>query len=56
MTKAPDDVQGFLKTSLKEILESTKLQEAIRGFLFYEGQVERFDIILKKIGHVINQP
>ena len=47
-------VKDFLKTCLQEILESAQLQEAMMGFMFYEGQSERFEIIKKNIRHLLN--
>jgi hypothetical protein len=43
------DVKEFLATHLKEINDSPNLLEAMRGNLFYEGQSERFEMIMEKI-------
>lgn len=49
------DVKEFLARQLQEIVNSSKLHEALRGNLFYEGQSERFGMILEKIGIFLKQ-
>ncbi len=48
------EVKNFLKSCFQDILESPKLQEAMRGFLFYEGQSKRFEMIVAKIEFFVN--
>lgn len=47
------EVKDFLKIHLKQILESAGIQEAMRGFLFYEEQSERFKMITDKIDYLL---
>lgn len=49
LAPSTDKVKKFLKTHFQEIQGSSKLQEAMKGFLFYEGQSERFEMIVGKI-------
>ncbi len=49
------DVKEFLARQLQEINDSPKLQEAMRGNLFYEGQSERFEMIMEKIGFFLKK-
>jgi len=49
LANSSKEVKDFLKTCLQEILESAQLQEAMQGFLFYEGQFERFEAIKEKV-------
>lgn len=48
------NVKKFLSKQLKDINNSPKLQEAMRGNLFYEEQSERFEMIMEKIGFFLN--
>ncbi|WP_373517166.1 nucleotidyl transferase AbiEii/AbiGii toxin family protein [Pricia sp.] len=43
------NVKEFLARRLQKINDSSMLQEAMRGNLFYEGQSERFKMIIEKI-------
>lgn len=54
LANSSKEVKDFLKTCLQEILESAQLQEAMMGFMFYEGQSERFDMILGRIENFLN--
>ncbi|MEM7487141.1 MAG: hypothetical protein AAF348_18190 [Bacteroidota bacterium] len=54
LANSSKNVKDFLKTCLQEILESAQLQEAVMGFMFYEGQSERFEMIKKKIQFLLN--
>lgn len=47
------EVKDFLKMQFQEISKSAGIQEAMRGFLFYEEQSERFKMITKKIDYLI---
>lgn len=47
------EVKDFLKMHFQEISKSAGIQEAMRGFLFYEEQSERFKIITKKIDYLL---
>ena len=49
------EVKEFLARQLQEIVDSSKLQEALRSNLFYEGQSERFEMIMEKIGFFLKQ-
>ena len=48
LVNSDSKVKKFLATHFQEINGNSKLQEAIRGNLFYEGQSERFDMIMEK--------
>jgi len=45
---SPDDVKNYLVREFQEILK-VEYQEAILGHLYYESQVERYDIIKEKL-------
>ena len=47
------EVKDFLKMQFQEISKSAGIQEAMRGFLFYEEQSERFKMITKKIDYLV---
>tara|TARA_R110002126_G_scaffold113243_8_gene251671 strand:+ start:640 stop:1323 length:684 start_codon:yes stop_codon:yes gene_type:complete len=47
------EVIDFLIMHFQEISKSAGIQEAMRGFLFYEEQSERFKIITKKIDYLL---
>ncbi|WP_423997367.1 nucleotidyl transferase AbiEii/AbiGii toxin family protein [Maribacter sp. IgM3_T14_3] len=47
------EVIDFLKMHFQEISKSAGIQEAMRGFLFYEEQSERFKMITKKIDYLL---
>ena len=48
------EVKGFLKICFQEILESAQLQEAMMGFMFYEEQSQRFDMIIGRMESFLN--
>lgn len=47
------EVMDFLKMHFQEISKSAGILEAMRGFLFYEEQSERFKMITKKIDYLL---
>jgi len=49
LVNAHENVKLFLTIQFKKINASPKLQEAMLGNLFYEGQSERFEMIMEKI-------
>lgn len=50
---SPEDVKQYLALEFKELLKA-KYQEAFLGHLYYETQVERYDIIKEKLSRIIN--
>ncbi len=54
ISKAPDDVLSFIKQSFQKILDNEIMQEALIANLFYETQIERFQMIIEKIKKIIN--
>lgn len=51
---ADKDVQAYLKHAFLEIIDSSILQEAVIGNLFYENQMARFNIILNRLKEITN--
>ena len=48
------EVKEFLINEFRNVLASSKIQEAILGNLFYETQDKRFAMIMDKINKVAN--
>ena len=53
LIQAPKDVKSYLQTAFTAILEDTVKQEAILGYLPYNGQGERFARIMECLKEII---
>ena len=49
-----DNLKQFLKEAFQKILDSSSLQEAIIGNLYYEDQIARFDKIINLLKDINN--
>lgn len=52
--KSPVDVRTYLKNEFATLLKNDNMREAIIGNLYFETQVERFEIIIYKLKKIIN--
>ncbi len=48
------ELKNYLAECASKIIESRSLKEAIIGSLFYEGQDQRFDLIINKLSNIAN--
>ena len=51
---ASDNLKHFLKEAFQKILDSSTLQEAVIGNLYYEDQITRFDKIINLLKDINN--
>ncbi|WP_296619996.1 hypothetical protein [Marivirga sp.] len=48
------EVKSYLMECTSKIIENRNLKEAIIGNLFYDGQDERYNMIIKKLSNIAN--
>jgi hypothetical protein len=50
--KSPDDVKNYLKNEFS-LISDLKYKEAFLGHLYYQTQMERYNMIMEKISQII---
>jgi hypothetical protein len=51
--KSPEDVKNYLKNEFL-LISDAKYKEAFLGHLYYQTQIERYNLIMEKLSQIIN--